>query len=740
MAVTGLENIIKGYGMSDFTKRKILIVDDIPTNITVLTEILMSDYKMVCATNGKDALKLAASFIPDLILLDIMMPEMDGYETCRQLKSDDRTKDIPIVFLTAKKQEEDEIKGLELGAVDYISKPFSSVILRHKVRIHMELKLHRNNLEDIIHERTIEITKSHEKLHQEITERLIIQKALIEQQAYFLQLFENSPQAIMIVEPDGKVVEINKGFEKIFGYTAKEIKGQYNKNLIVPEDMVAEDETFHQNILSGRIINKETFRLNKNGDMIPVAFLGYPAIVKDQIKGLFILYQDISARKRFEAQMLHQSFHDSLTDIPNRALLMERLSRSLERSKRRNDYHFAVLMIDLDNFKSVNDSIGHLAGDKFLIQFSDEIKQCIRSTDTIARMGGDEFAVLIEEFNGMKEVFRIAKRISNIGKSSFFVERNEIKISASIGIVIETKSYDSAENILRDADIAMYRVKETGKSSFRVFKKKMHKMTLESLKMQNELRHAIDNDELVLYYQPIVSAANQELLGFEALVRWQHPVKGMVGPNLFIPLAEETDLILPMGRVVAREACRQLKQWHDNIPGADKLTMNVNISTKQFMDGDLTNFIIKTLEENKLAPKFLNLEITESLIIKKAKSMISKLSILKNHGINVVLDDFGTGYSSLSYIQDFQIDTIKIDRSFINDMDHDDGSIEIVKTILALGRNLGLGVVAEGVERKTQLDLLKGLNCEKIQGFYFSKPVDKDQAAKIIKQGFTISE
>lgn len=268
----------------------------------------------------------------------------------------------------------------------------------------------------------------------------------------------------------------------------------------------------------------------------------------------------------------------------------------------------------------------------------------------------------------------------------------------------------------------------------------MYKMTLESLKMQNDLSHAILNNELVLYYQPIMSAGKEKLTGFEALVRWRHPVRGMVGPNLFIPLAEETDLILPMGRFVIQEACRQLKEWHDLVPGAEKLTMNVNISTKQFMDGELTNFIIKTLEDNKLAPEYLNLEITESLIIKNAKSVISKLSVLKNHGIKVVLDDFGTGYSSLSYIQDFQIDSIKIDRSFINDMDREGGSVEIVKMILALCRNLGLGVVAEGVERDTQLNILKELKCEKIQGFYFSKPVDRNKATDLIKAEFTISE
>jgi len=726
--------------MSNLGRRKILLVDDVPTNIDVLTEILMSDYKIVCATNGKDALKLVESSVPDLILLDIMMPEMDGYEVCRQLQSDDKTKNIPVIFLTAKTEEKDEVRGLETGAVDYILKPFSAVILKHKVRIHLELKLHRDNLEDIIKERTIEISKSHKELHKEVTERIQVQKSLIEQRAYFLQLFENSPHAIMIVEHDGKVVEVNKGFEKIFGWSVEEIKGKYSKNFITPKEMIAEDTTFHNNIIAGKIVSKETFRLHKNGELIPVAFLGYPAVVNDEIEGVFILYENISERKKIEAQMYHQSFHDSLTGVPNRALLLERLSRALERTKRREHYKFAVLMIDLDNFKTVNDSLGHLAGDKLLIQFSDQVQRCIRSTDTVARMGGDEFAILLEEFNKPREVFKIAKRIHNIGKSTFFIERNEITIGASIGIVLETESYDSAQNILRDADIAMYRAKETGKSSFRVFKKAMHKMTLESLQMQNELRRAINHDELILHYQPIVSMAKQELTGFEALVRWEHPVKGTVGPNYFIPMAEETDLILPLGRIVIQKACRQLKYWHDNIPGAKKVTMNVNISTKQFMEGDLTDFIVKTLEENQLPPESLNVEITESLLNKKQTSMSSKLSILKDNGIKVILDDFGTGYSSLSYIQDFKIDSIKIDRSFINDMDNEGGSVEIVKTILALAKNLGLGVVAEGVERESQMKMLKEFQCDKIQGFYFSKPVTGDKAADLIKNGITIAE
>ncbi len=720
--------------MSDGKKLKILIVDDIPTNITVLTEILMADYKMVCATNGKDAVRLAGSSCPDLILLDIMMPGIDGYEVCRQLKANNKTKNIPIIFLTAKKEEDDETKGLEIGAVDYIAKPFSSAILKHKVRIHLELKQHRDNLEDLVQLRTSEITRSNEKLHEEISERIQAQNALIEQRAYFLQLFENSPQAIMIINASGKIIDVNKGFETIFGYSVDEVKGQYNKHITVPEDMVSENEIFYQNIFSGKTISKETFRVHKNKDLIPVSFLGYPIKIKDKVEGLFVIYADISLRKNFEAQLLHQAFHDSLTGVPNRILLLERLERALERSKRRKDYSFAVLMIDLDRFKTINDTMGHLAGDSLLIKISEQIKKCIRTTDTIARMGGDEFAVLIEEFNSTKEVFRIAKRIHSIAEAVFIIERNEINISASIGIVLDTTSYERADYILRDADIAMYRAKESGKARFKVFNKKMHIAAVESLRFENDLRNAIHNKELIVHYQPIISVKNQKLAGFEALVRWNHPILGMVGPDKFIPLAEETGLIIPLGQIVISEACKQLKEWHDSYPDATKLTMNVNISIKQFMEADLADFIIHALEKNKLAPDFLKLEITESLLVRKAKSMAEKLNLMKEIGVKVVLDDFGTGYSSLSYIQHFPIDNIKIDRSFINDMDLTEGTMEIVKTIIALCKNLGLGVVAEGVERETQLNILKQLKCDRVQGFYFSKPVNKDSALQLINK------
>ncbi len=715
-------------------RHTIMIVDDVPSNITILTEILMTDYAIVCATNGEDALKVASISVPDLILLDIMMPDMNGYEVCRRLKSDEKTKDILIIFLTAKTEEEDMVKGLELGSVDYISKPFSSIVLKHKLRIHIELKEHRENLEEIIKEKTIEISSSHQKMHQQMTERIQIQNKLIEQRAYFMQLFENSPQAIMIIDSDGKIIEINKGFEKIFGYKMDEIEGLHDKSLIVSEELTEENDTFIENILSGKIVSTETIRFHKDGSEIPVALLGYPAYVNNKVKGLFIMYKDISERKKFEEQLIHQAFHDSLTGIPNRLLLKERIINAFERAKRKEDYNFAVFMIDLDNFKSINDSMGHQAGDKFLAQFSSQLEKSMRATDTVARVGGDEFAILLEEFKDPDEVYMIAERISTIGKTTFFYKGREIKISASIGIVINSKDYDNPDKILRDADIALYRVKDTGKSSFKVFEKTMHKRTLDYINMRNELRHAITNNNIALNYQPIVSLSHQKLLGFEGLARWKHPEKGEIYPDHFIPVAEETGLIKPIGQAIIKEAVCQLKRWHDTIPGAEDLTMNVNISIKQFMDDTLVDFIIDTMEDIDLAPSFLNLEITESLLLDKTDYIFSTLSILRNFGINVVLDDFGTGYSSLSYIQDFKIDSIKIDRSFIVGIEKNGGSAEIVKTILSLCKNLELGVVAEGIETVEQLEILQSIDCEKGQGFYFSKPLDKDNSSRLIEE------
>ncbi len=562
-------------------------------------------------------------------------------------------------------------------------------------------------------------------------------EALQHQRAYFTQLFKNSPQAIVIIDRDGKIISTNKGYENMFGYSQDEVKSKLNRELIVPDDRIDEIKTINQTVLNGKSISKETYRKHKDGRVIPVLMLGYPINIDDQIDGVFYIYDDISERKIFEEQLYQQAFYDSLTALPNRALFMERLNHAIERRKRRNNYKYALIMFDLDRFKRVNDSLGHLVGDELLIQMADRFKKCIRSVDTVARLGGDEFAILLEEFYDVKDVIRVARRVRNEARTAVLIENNEVYVGASIGIVLRVAIYDNAEDILRDADIAMYRAKDSGKGCFKVFNKKMHDEALESVVIENNLRNAITKNELVLYYQPIIKTGTEEIEGFEALVRWIHPQQGIIPPGKFIPQAEESGLIIPLGRWVICEACRQLNIWNETIPKFHDLTVSVNVSSKQFMQKDFIDFISATLEKYTCNPHQLKIELTESVLMDYAEASIEKLNALKKMGIKLIIDDFGTGYSSLSYLNRFPIDGLKIDRSFISNMNESSEDMEIVKTVLTLAQHLGLNVVAEGVEEKNQLSILKDLSCESVQGFYFAKPLEEKYATSMIHQKYS---
>jgi len=558
--------------------------------------------------------------------------------------------------------------------------------------------------------------------------------ALQQQRAYFKQLFENSPQAIVMINGNGEIISINKGFENMFGFTSNEAQSKRNRDLIVPEDRVNEVVTINQTVLKGKTIHKETVRKHKSGRLIPVLMLGYPIEIENQIDGIFYIYNDISERKAFENELYHQAFYDSLTGLPNRALFMERLNHAIERRKRRDKYQFALIMFDLDRFKRVNDSLGHHTGDELLKQMAERFKKCIRSVDTVARLGGDEFAVLLEEFIGLKDVINVARRIRNVAQEVVYIDNNEIYVSASIGIVLNVNAYSNSEDLLRDADIAMYRAKESGKACFKVFHKKMHEQALESVIIENDLRNAIAENKLRLYYQPIVKTGSEKIEGFEALVRWIHPKYGVLSPIKFIPLAEETGLIIPLGKWVLSEACKQIKRWNDISSQYSKLTISVNVSSKQFMQQDFIEHIASVIKQYHCHPDQLKIELTESVLMDYAESSIEKMNALKKMGIRLVIDDFGTGYSSLSYLNRFPIDGLKIDRSFISNMNASDEDMEIVKTVLSLAKHLNLGVVAEGVEEKDQLSVLKALSCECVQGFYFSKPLEEQRALDFLKQ------
>lgn len=568
----------------------------------------------------------------------------------------------------------------------------------------------------------------------DITQRRAMQQALDRQMALFGQLFEDSPLAIALVDTVGRIVEVNRGFETLFGYRRDDLLGKDNRLFIVPEEQMSEINSIRQRILNGETVQRETLRRTSRGDIVPVNVMGHPVRIGGEITNIFWIYQDISERKEFERQITHQAFHDSLTGLPNRSLFRERLGRAVERSKRRSDYNFAAMLIDLNKFKWVNDSLGHQAGDALLVEIASRLNSCVRRVDTVARLGGDEFAVLLEEFRTYKEVIAVASRIQSEARRPFFWNGKEILSGASVGIVLQTCDYAGAEDILRDADIAMYKAKERGRGHL-VFHNRMRQEVLEVINLENELRRAIEERSLELHYQPIFDVNGGKLEGFEALVRWRHPERGMVMPDRFIPLAEESGLIVPLGQWVINTACSQLKAWDDESGSADYgLTMSVNLSCKQFAQHTLVDMIVRALRENGIAPPRLKLEITESAIILDPASAKEKLRRLKDIGVLLAVDDFGTGYSSLSYLRQFPMDILKIDRSFISGTDTPKENAEIVRSIVDMAHSLGLRVTAEGVETQEQLQRLQSINCDRAQGYMFSKPMTPDAAGRIIRQ------
>jgi diguanylate cyclase (GGDEF)-like protein len=423
----------------------------------------------------------------------------------------------------------------------------------------------------------------------------------------------------------------------------------------------------------------------------------------------------------------HAAFHDALTGLPNRPLLIDHLKLAIERSKLQHDHLFAVLFIDLDRFKNINDSLGHNTGDQLLVAIAGRISACLRPTDTLARLGGDEFAILLDGLDDWAIANAVADRIQSELLKPFSLNGHEVYTTASIGIRLSIDGREDAENMLRDADTAMYRAKDNGKARHELFHSTMHTRAVALLKLENDLRRAIEREEFRVHYQPIVSLETEALVGFEALARWNHPERGLVPPDEFIPLAEETGLITEIGAWVLREACTQLRKWQSEL-GRETLTMSVNLSGKQLTQTDLIQQIQNTLEQTGLNPTWLRLEITESVVMENAELATNTLLQLRKLGVHLSIDDFGTGYSSLSYLHRFPVNTLKIDRSFIGRMAQGDENSEIVRTICTLANNLGMEVVAEGVETREQLELLRSLKCEYGQGYLFSRPVDAEAA------------
>ncbi|MDQ3855099.1 MAG: EAL domain-containing protein, partial [Chloroflexota bacterium] len=430
-------------------------------------------------------------------------------------------------------------------------------------------------------------------------------------------------------------------------------------------------------------------------------------------------------------QLAHQAFHDTLTDLPNRALFLDRLEHSLTRSVR--DYRLvAVLFMDLDRFKSINDTLGHSVGDQLLVAVGQRLRERLRPTDTVARLGGDEFTVLLEDITDVRGATRVAERVLQAFQMPFVIGDHELFVTTSIGIALSSTGRETPDELLRDADVALYRAKSSGRARYEVYDVSMNARAIERLRLETDLRRAIERDELLVHYQPTVALGTGQITGMEALVRWQHPERGLVPPGDFIPLAEETGLIVQIGQVVRDEACRQAGDWCRTHPDLDPFVISVNLSTQELHSPDLPRWIAESLEKAGLSPDHLALEITENMLMEDGASASAVLQGLKDMGVRLAMDDFGTGYSNLSYLKRFPVDYLKIDRSFIDGLSNDAADRAIVEAAITLGTSLGVQVAAEGVRTGKQVAILRTLGCSLGQGEYFSQPLPAEPAGELL--------
>lgn len=570
---------------------------------------------------------------------------------------------------------------------------------------------------------------SHYIAEQEKT-AVILQKS----EERFRNAFDYAAVGMALAQSSGRILKVNHKLCNILGYEESELLDISYEDLIYHEDLeslnlnlsklISDDLTSFE--MEKRVYHKsgETLWLNWSASFLHDDL--------NQSSHFIFQLQDITDRKRAEERLAHDSLHDALTGLPNRTLFLDRLQVAFARANRNFHTNFAVLYLDFDRFKLVNDNFGHLIGDKLLVEISQRLTSIMRESDTIARLGGDEFTMLVEEISSIEEATQVADRIRAEMAKPFDLNGQDFYATISIGIANWTRDYEQPEFLLRDADTALYQAKRSGRDGYKVFDKEMHQRALRLLQIETDLRHAIERNEFYLVYQPIVDLLDQKLCGFEALIRWQHPVHGLIAPLEFISVAEETGQIVPIGEWVLREACTQLSNWQKNNKADKDLWMSVNVSTKQFTHSDLVSLVTEIVKETNLDPKCLKLEVTESAMVDNIDYAVGVMENLKSLGLKLSIDDFGTGYSSLSYLHRLPLSSLKIDRSFVNQMSESVENQEIIKTIVSLAQSLHLEIIAEGVENSAQMSQLQDLACEFGQGYYFAKPLEATKAESLL--------
>ncbi|WP_040419307.1 MULTISPECIES: EAL domain-containing protein [Desulfonatronospira] len=699
---------------------KILVVDDELINRSMLRKFLASRAEILEAEDGYQALELASSET-DLVLLDLMMEGIDGIEVCRRLKERPDTKEVPVIFISAVNDPKVKAQGLEAGGMDFVDKPFDRNELLSRINIHLTLR-----------NQAIEIKKYTQELEELVEKRT---RQLQESEKKYRTLFETSKSAMLLVDTEsGLLTMANKEFCDLIGYTRQEVENSLHfLNFVHPDDHERARKYFDTSRQDAGTAPAE-FEIKGLTREEKKLHLYYKVAAIPEWNSLVISIFDLTDKRRVEEELRQRTFYNSLTGLPNSELFKNRLKKSIQTRQEDQGYFFAVIFIDLDRFKLVNDSLGHQKGDELISLMAKRLERGVKKRDTVAHFGGDDFGLLIEA-EDLPEAALRAEKIKDQFVEPFEIAGNEIYTTCSMGIVVSSQDYSEPEEIFRDADTALHRAKSTGPGNYVVFDPQMHAQVSDLLQLETELRKAIQQKEFVLYYQPIYNLADLRITGFEALIRWIHPEKGMVPPNVFIPIAEETELINPLGEWILDTACRQARKWNK---GGRELTMNINLSGVQFKDKNLINVLENTFRKNSISPLHINLELTESVVMGDAEESINTLNKIKKLGARLSIDDFGTGYSSLNYLQKFPIDNLKIDRSFINTMETQSGQ-ELVRAILAMTQSLGIKAVAEGIETWEQVKLLQELNCNLGQGYHFSKPLDEESADALLQEHNTDS-
>lgn len=556
----------------------------------------------------------------------------------------------------------------------------------------------------------------------------------------FQEFLELLPVGTAITDSRGRLVWCNQKGLEFFGLEAEEAKGldwTSSDALVLQPDgnpMEPADRPLVQALATGQSVRDVVLGLERSsdGNWVWASVSAEPRVdSKGAIREVILTFEDVTQKRTAETELAIQTFRDRLTSLPNRTLFMERLAQAILRTERRK-LATAVLFIDLDRFKVVNDSLGHDSGDHLLMQMAKRLRGCLRPEDTVARLGGDEFVILFEDLVSANDGLRVAERISESMKVPFPLNGQEIFTTCSMGLALCSVADTIPSELVRDAEVAMYRAKAKGEGSIEIFDPSMNAQALARFQMESELRRAIERKEFILFYQPLISLGTGLIEGWEALVRWKHPERGMVPPLEFIPLAEETGLIVPIGKWVLQEAMRQASAWHDRFPSAPPRLMNVNISGRQFQQKELITTVTEALEASNFLASCLKLEITESVMMKDPQASLEAMKVFRGLEIHLVIDDFGTGYSSLSYLKRFPVDTLKVDKSFVDGLGKDPESTAIVGAIISLAKSLGMRVTAEGIETEAQLSRLRLLNCDQGQGYFFSRPLPAAQAEELL--------